>query len=625
MKKDNKKSVNRGAKYKDQLWIILVFTIFVLFSITSSNDNLSAALNIIVLLVMLGFLLQGMGFLFNKKTGSKFLFLCTKDLKNLTQSLKEFDEEQPGLAWNLFREQENVRFECKSMEEAVNQFNLESDALYEDEDSYQCDIADYINEDLILTVGNAQFNDFVSNVMTGLGILGTFIGLAIGLKSFDASTAEAMTNSIVPLIDGIKVAFYTSIFGVGFSLLYGTLYRRLMNNAEQSLDEFLETYYRCLGRKPDNDAMAKMLSYQQSQTCSLDQFAEQISVALGDVLENTLSPALNALPDQISQSMQSCLSPSMEALENNLASITSDLSNKLSTAQEEGVGTLIEKFVSEMNNLMGGQIDNLSKSIETICNWQEETISTLSLAMDKISVNYADLTEINSSLASSIAQLKELITLIGEAENSHKITIEKSAEVLARASESIELTGNEMAEITERSGEILDKVNSVTDNISNQEKNLDELMEQQITSLTDITSFIRKNTEDMKQTETIMISNFKTASENMIASAESLDDKWAHVLERSFSQFDSELAKALQHFSGTLTDLQEIVENTPGVVDDAAIKLQKESSQYLNTIANYQKEFSKAAASSILEIEKQISGIKHIMAQNSANQNNKQG
>ena len=44
-------------------------------------------------------------------------------------------------------------------------------------------------------IGNAGFNDFVSNLMTGLGILGTFVGLIIGLQSFHPGSAEVMTYS----------------------------------------------------------------------------------------------------------------------------------------------------------------------------------------------------------------------------------------------------------------------------------------------------------------------------------------------------------------------------------------------------------------------------------------------
>ena len=50
-----------------------------------------------------------------------------------------------------------------------------------------CDIEDYINEAVINRVGKTYFNSAISGTMTGLGILGTFIGLSIGLGSFNGN------------------------------------------------------------------------------------------------------------------------------------------------------------------------------------------------------------------------------------------------------------------------------------------------------------------------------------------------------------------------------------------------------------------------------------------------------
>jgi hypothetical protein len=61
-----------------------------------------------------------------------------------------------------------------------------------------------VNEDLLNKVGNTAFNDFLSSVMTGLGILGTFVGLAIGLQSF--RTDNAGIDPVLPV--QIRGIFY---------------------------------------------------------------------------------------------------------------------------------------------------------------------------------------------------------------------------------------------------------------------------------------------------------------------------------------------------------------------------------------------------------------------------------
>ena len=60
---------------------------------------------------------------------------------------------------------------------------------------------------------------FSTDSFTSIGILGTFVGLVWGLKDFQPSDYEAMTSSVSSLVDGIKVAFLTSIYGIAFSIV----------------------------------------------------------------------------------------------------------------------------------------------------------------------------------------------------------------------------------------------------------------------------------------------------------------------------------------------------------------------------------------------------------------------
>lgn len=45
-------------------------------------------------------------------------------------------------------------------------------------------IEDYLNEDLLDRIGSAHYNGVVSATMSGLGILGTFLGLTLGMIHF---------------------------------------------------------------------------------------------------------------------------------------------------------------------------------------------------------------------------------------------------------------------------------------------------------------------------------------------------------------------------------------------------------------------------------------------------------
>lgn len=69
-----------------------------------------------------------------------------------------------------------------------------------------------------------------------LGVLGTFIGLTISLGSINASS-EQLVENVAGVLSGIDVAFYTSIIGMGFSLIMTVLVR--IFNTEYMLTDLM--------------------------------------------------------------------------------------------------------------------------------------------------------------------------------------------------------------------------------------------------------------------------------------------------------------------------------------------------------------------------------------------------
>lgn len=156
----------------------------------------------------------------------------------------------------LWRQYQNKTklFDNKLLDARFNEYKLESMRLsILSEQGVRCDIEDYINEYFIDSTMKKGMISIIPGVMTGLGILGTFIGLSFGLQNFDTGNAEAITNSIAPLMDGIKIAFHTSIYGMVFSLIFNFVYKKNLEDAYHTVDKFLETYHKYVLPKAEND------------------------------------------------------------------------------------------------------------------------------------------------------------------------------------------------------------------------------------------------------------------------------------------------------------------------------------------------------------------------------------
>ncbi len=115
----------------------------------------------------------------------------------------------------------------------------------------------YVNHEAIVAEANpsgrSHFNpvisvdalDQVPGWCTGLGILGTFVGVSIGLGEIgglsEASSKGAnLDKAILPVIENLASAFWTSIFGVIAATLAGFLTRRSSDLVERTSAELCQ-------------------------------------------------------------------------------------------------------------------------------------------------------------------------------------------------------------------------------------------------------------------------------------------------------------------------------------------------------------------------------------------------
>ncbi len=102
------------------------------------------------------------------------------------------------------------------------------------------DIEEFINEDELDIHVHKKLLEMVPDIFTSLGILGTFLGLVWGLRDFQPTDYSAMTSSVEALVEGIKVAFLTSIYGISFSIIYTFGMKGEYSSMTEELQGFLE-------------------------------------------------------------------------------------------------------------------------------------------------------------------------------------------------------------------------------------------------------------------------------------------------------------------------------------------------------------------------------------------------
>lgn len=105
-------------------------------------------------------------------------------------------------------------------------------------------LEDYISEDSLSLATWQNVILQIPGTLTGLGILGTFVGLVTGINSVGFSSVEAALDSIATLLGGIEAAFYTSISGVILSIVFNLINRMIWNTMLREYGVFLDAFHK---------------------------------------------------------------------------------------------------------------------------------------------------------------------------------------------------------------------------------------------------------------------------------------------------------------------------------------------------------------------------------------------
>ncbi len=269
-------------------------------------------------------------------------------------------------------------------------------------------IEDYLNEETLEGHYQVFFLNQISGIMTGLGILFTFIGLSIGLNSFDLSgNAAEIEEKIGPLMDGIKVAFHTSICGLVYSLIFNIYYKKVNSVFEESLGEFLDTFDRYVIKKTDNASSNTLMKYQEMMCNSLDeQIATQKVLNAGVERQAKAEERLNEIilsdmPVMMSESVGEIIGPQIDRL----STVVENFAANTRKDQSEELGRIVDEFINQMNTSLGDSFSSLAATIEETNQWQKKTMQEMEVILSQINDLAYDLGTINSELQNSVVQL----------------------------------------------------------------------------------------------------------------------------------------------------------------------------------------------------------------------------
>ena len=375
-----------------------------------------------------------------------------------------------------------------------------------------------------------RFDAFVSampNLLTSLGILGTFAGIVVGLMGFDP---QHIDSSIQGLLGGLKTAFLTSLTGMSCSILC-----KLFQNVTKPKDENVtddigpEQIFNCLNTQTEK-LESVVAALQGQDDSSLANHLKNVRIELTDMRRMHTSnyadqsERQNAFSDKLWHQMEQF----------------GDLLSKSATEQViNALKEVIVEFNEKLTEQFGENFKRLDESVKKLVEWQEN----YRLQLEDMTNNYRMGVEAITSTERSVANINE-----------NAQTIPQSMEKLHAVMELGQGQINELEVRLEAFKELRDQAISAMPEIKNQ---LDTTM----TTISDAVSAASSHYQGMLDESQKVINEFSSTSKQSI-------DTMRSSLESGASEVALRLTESAHSIGGKLieasTDIQDNVSTATG-------------------------------------------------------------
>ncbi len=271
------------------------------------------------------------------------VFKCLFPLWNTTSALRRAISRLQADAGNSSGKPvwQEARFVGKRLRGSWLRFLQNAEQL--DRRGLPTNVEDYINDDTVTHgPGNATLAELIPNLLTSLGILGTFMGLSRGLSSLNFADATQLVEGIPNLLGGMRFAFGTSVAGISCSIVFNMLNRISQGSSYRAIDDFVTSFTQLAMSRPlDNDV--QLICQNQDRNFMLQ--------GINDTL-------VDRLAENVRHSITQAMTPVTDSMDRFIIGATRN--------QIDGVNRIVARFLDEMDRSLGNQFSAMSTAMDAV-------------------------------------------------------------------------------------------------------------------------------------------------------------------------------------------------------------------------------------------------------------------
>ena len=354
----------------------------------------------------------------------------------------------------------------------------------------------FTEQTLIDSQMKVEFYKHLPGILTGLGIIGTFSGLIVGLQGFLVSDeADVVRRSLEMLLSSVGGAFMLSAIAITLAMLVTAIEKWIVNGLYIELEYLCGVIDSLFDAGAGVEYLQRLVEASETSATQAMQMKESLVTDLRQVLTELTQQQIATMTTTSQQLGNSITTSLAEGLVDPLAQISNAV-QQVGSNQGEAVNRLLtdvlSNFTQQMQDMFGSQMRGMSDMLV-------QTANTIQQASQQFEQLAGQIQSAGAGAADAMAQrldegLRQMQARQTEANDQMRIFIDQLKESVARGqSESAEATMGMMRELGESTNALVqglrDQALAAQQSHSNQQQEalerVNSLMGQLQTSMSD--------------------------------------------------------------------------------------------------------------------------------------------
>ena len=222
----------------------------------------------------------------------------------------------------------------------------------------------FTDQALVDTRLKVDFYKHIPGILTGLGIIGTFTGLILGLDQFQVSSNPAVAqDALGKLIKAVGHAFIVSGIAIVLAMVFTGIEKSLLTSCYRLVEQLRQAIDSLFDSGVDEEYLERMVNASETAATQAIQIKDSLVADLKQMLSEVSAQQIEAAARNSSQmtadlgkAIADSLGAPMARISNAVERVGSDQGDAVSKLLTD----VLQSFSSQMQDMFGGQLRGMS-------------------------------------------------------------------------------------------------------------------------------------------------------------------------------------------------------------------------------------------------------------------------